>query len=60
GSLMLSPTITVAFVSSLLIPLCPTEFMEHMKRDWKDGVELVKTCMHTLDSLMHVKGDFCI
>ncbi|KIK71637.1 glycoside hydrolase family 47 protein, partial [Collybiopsis luxurians FD-317 M1] len=50
GSLMLSPTIMVAFVSPLSIPPRPTEFMEHVKRDWKNGVELVKTCMHMHDS----------
>ncbi|KIK71631.1 hypothetical protein GYMLUDRAFT_101804, partial [Collybiopsis luxurians FD-317 M1] len=50
GFLMLSATITVDFVSPLLIPPRPTEFVEHVKRDWKDGVELVKTCMHMHDS----------
>ncbi|KIK71607.1 glycoside hydrolase family 47 protein [Collybiopsis luxurians FD-317 M1] len=51
GSLMLGATITGASASPVSIPPRPTEFMDNGKRDWKNGVELVKTCMDTHDTL---------
>ncbi|KAF5377098.1 hypothetical protein D9757_008768 [Collybiopsis confluens] len=52
GSLMLGATITGASsVSQISIPPRQFEFLDHGKRDWKDGVELVKTCVDTHDTM---------
>ncbi|KAJ4489220.1 glycoside hydrolase [Lentinula lateritia] len=51
GSLMLGATITGASTLPVSIPPRQSEFMDHGKRDWKDGVELIKTCVDTHDTL---------
>ncbi|KAL0575769.1 mannosyl-oligosaccharide alpha-1,2-mannosidase [Marasmius crinis-equi] len=50
GSLMLGATITGASVSKVAVPPGPKELTANGKRDWDDGVELVKTCMATHDT----------
>ncbi|KAH7915749.1 glycoside hydrolase family 47 protein [Hygrophoropsis aurantiaca] len=47
GSLMLGATTSGALVHPVSIPPRPEELSEAGRRDWKTGVELVKTCMAT-------------
>lgn len=51
---MLGATITGASTLPVSIPPRQSEFMDHGKRDWKDGVELIKTCVDTHDTLTYV------
>ncbi|KIM88883.1 glycoside hydrolase family 47 protein [Piloderma croceum F 1598] len=50
GSLMLGATKTGATVHKISIPPKPRELTKEGLRDWKSGVELVKTCMRTYDT----------
>ncbi|CAA7264898.1 unnamed protein product [Cyclocybe aegerita] len=50
GSLMLGATRTGALTSPVSIPPRPEELSDRGKRDWKTGVELIRTCMHTHDT----------
>jgi hypothetical protein len=50
GSLMLGATTVGALVHPVSIPPKPDELSTAGKRDWKNGVELVNTCMATHDS----------
>ncbi|KAJ7109748.1 glycoside hydrolase family 47 protein [Mycena crocata] len=47
GSLMLGATTTGALVHPVSVPPRPEELSEKGKRDWKTGVNLIKTCMDT-------------
>ncbi|KAF7974892.1 hypothetical protein HWV62_11037 [Athelia sp. TMB] len=47
GSLMLGATTTGALVNDVSIPPRAGELTPTGLRDWKTGVELIKTCMHT-------------
>ncbi|KAJ6559175.1 glycoside hydrolase [Mycena vulgaris] len=47
GSLMLGATTTGALVHPVSIPPRPEELSEAGKRDWKTGINLIKTCMDT-------------
>ncbi|KAJ6613317.1 glycoside hydrolase family 47 protein [Mycena sp. CBHHK59/15] len=49
GSLMLGAT-TTALVHPVSVPPRPEELSEAGKRDWKTGVNLIKTCMDTHDT----------
>ncbi|KAJ3772466.1 glycoside hydrolase [Lentinula raphanica] len=51
GSLMLGATITGTTQTSVSLPPRQSEFTENGKRDWKDGVELIQTCVDTHDTL---------
>ncbi|KAJ3739778.1 glycoside hydrolase [Lentinula detonsa] len=51
GSLMLGATITGASTIPMSIPPRQSEFTDHGKRDWKNGAELIKTCVDTHDTL---------
>lgn len=57
GSLMLGATKTGATVNKVSIPPKLHELTKAGQRDWKSGVELVKTCMRTHDTATFVK--FC-
>ncbi|KAJ8086082.1 mannosyl-oligosaccharide alpha-1,2-mannosidase [Marasmius tenuissimus] len=50
GSLMLGATVTGASLSPVTVPPAPGDLTPNGKRDWDDGVELVKTCMATHDT----------
>lgn len=50
GSLMLGATTTGALVQPVSIPPKPDELTLTGWRDWKTGVELIKTCMRTHDT----------
>ncbi|KAG6860344.1 hypothetical protein C0995_012457 [Termitomyces sp. Mi166 len=50
GSLMLGATRTGALVDKVSIPPRDNDLSPVGKRDWKNGVELVKTCMDTHDT----------
>ncbi|KIY69270.1 glycoside hydrolase family 47 protein [Cylindrobasidium torrendii FP15055 ss-10] len=50
GSLMLGATLTGAYEDHVSIPPKPKELTETGQRDWKTGVELIKTCMDTHDT----------
>ncbi|KAF8226672.1 glycoside hydrolase family 47 protein [Tricholoma matsutake] len=50
GSLMLGATRTGALVHPVSVPPQEGELSATGKRDWKTGVELVKTCMDTHDT----------
>ncbi|KAF9535618.1 glycoside hydrolase family 47 protein [Crepidotus variabilis] len=50
GSLMLGATRTGALTSPVSIPPHPEELTEKGTRDWKTGVELIKTCMNMHDT----------
>jgi len=50
GSLMLGATTSGAIVNKVSIPPKPYELSKTGLRDWKTGVELVKTCMRTHDT----------
>jgi len=50
GSLMLGATRTGALVHPVSVPPRDKELSPSGKRDWKTGVELLKTCMHTHDT----------
>ncbi|KAG6856830.1 hypothetical protein H0H87_000307 [Tephrocybe sp. NHM501043] len=50
GSLMLGATRTGSLVQKVSVPPLDKELSPAGKRDWKNGVELVKTCMHTHDT----------
>ncbi|PPR02348.1 hypothetical protein CVT24_011692 [Panaeolus cyanescens] len=50
GSLMLGAVRTGAKTSHVSIPPKPEELTEKGHRDWKTGVELIQTCMHTHDT----------
>jgi endoplasmic reticulum Man9GlcNAc2 1,2-alpha-mannosidase len=47
---MLGATRTGALVHPVSVPPQDGELSEKGKRDWKTGVELVKTCMDTHDT----------
>jgi len=55
GSLMLGATTAGSLVRPVSIPPLPTELTETGKRDWKTGVELVKTCIATHDTATYVR-----
>ncbi|KAG6852794.1 hypothetical protein C0991_009097 [Blastosporella zonata] len=50
GSLMLGATRTGALVQTVSVPPSDKELSEAGKRDWKNGAELIKTCMATHDT----------
>ncbi|KAG5718272.1 Mannosyl-oligosaccharide 1,2-alpha-mannosidase MNS3, partial [Termitomyces sp. T112] len=50
GSLMLGATRTGALVDKVSIPPLDNELSPVGKRNWKNGVELIKTCMATHDT----------
>ncbi|KAG5642014.1 hypothetical protein DXG03_003786 [Asterophora parasitica] len=50
GSLMLGATRTGALVHPVSVPPRKNELTDSGERDWKTGVELVKTCMDTHDT----------
>ncbi|KAF8079215.1 glycoside hydrolase [Lyophyllum atratum] len=50
GSLMLGATKTGALVHPVSVPPRDKELSASGKRDWKTGVELLKTCMNTHDT----------
>ncbi|KAG6835146.1 hypothetical protein H0H93_004448 [Arthromyces matolae] len=50
GSLMLGATKSGAVVDKVSIPPLEKELSDGGKRDWKNGVELIKTCMATHDT----------
>lgn len=54
GSLMLGATTTGALVEKVSIPPKADELTTQGLRDWKTGVELIKTCMHTHDTVTSV------
>ena len=60
GSLMLGATRTGALVHPVSVPPKPEELSEKGKRDWKTGVELIQTCMHTHDTATYVFGEFAV
>lgn len=60
GSLMLGATRTGALVHPVSVPPKPEELSEKGKRDWKTGVELIQTCMHTHDTATYVPGEFAV
>lgn len=47
---MLGATTSGALVDRVSVPPLPHELSEQAKRDWRTGVELVKTCMATYDT----------
>ncbi|KAJ7134642.1 glycoside hydrolase [Mycena epipterygia] len=47
GSLMLGATTAGALVHPVSVPPRPEELSEEGKRDWKTGLNLIKTCMDT-------------
>ena len=47
GSLMLGATTAGAVVHPVSVPPLPSELTPTGRRDWKTGVELIKTCMAT-------------
>jgi endoplasmic reticulum Man9GlcNAc2 1,2-alpha-mannosidase len=51
---MLGATKTGATVHKVSIPPKPRELTKEGLRDWKSGVELVKTCMRTHDTATFV------
>ncbi|KAJ7597859.1 glycoside hydrolase [Mycena floridula] len=50
GSLMLGATVTGSYVDRVSIPPNKKELSISGNRDWKSGVELVRTCMATHDT----------
>ncbi|EGN93776.1 glycoside hydrolase family 47 protein [Serpula lacrymans var. lacrymans S7.3] len=50
GSLMLGATTSGALVHPVSVPPRPEELTEQGKRDWKTGIELIRTCMATHDT----------
>jgi mannosyl-oligosaccharide alpha-1,2-mannosidase len=54
GSLMLGATKTGTTVNKVSIPPKPHELTKTGLRDWKSGVELLKTCIHTHDTATSV------
>jgi mannosyl-oligosaccharide alpha-1,2-mannosidase len=57
---MLGATRTGALVHPVSVPPKPEELSEKGKRDWKTGVELIQTCMHTHDTATYVPGEFAV
>lgn len=51
---MLGATITGASMFPVSIPPRQAEFLDHGKKDWKTGVELVRTCVDTYDTKTYV------
>ncbi|KZV67468.1 glycoside hydrolase family 47 protein [Peniophora sp. CONT] len=51
GTLMLGATRAHAVVDQVSIPPKANELTEQGQRDWKTGVALIETCMHTHDTL---------
>ena len=47
GSLMLGATTAGAVAENVTIPPHPTQLTPDGKRDWRIGVELIRTCMET-------------
>lgn len=47
---MLGATTAGALVHPVVVPPRPSELSAAGKRDWKTGVDLVKTCMNTHDT----------
>lgn len=47
GSLMLGATQARALVDEVSVPPHPSELSPEGKRDWRIGVELIRTCMET-------------
>ncbi|KAL0951996.1 hypothetical protein HGRIS_008650 [Hohenbuehelia grisea] len=50
GSLLLGATTTGALVRPVSVPPKPEELSDKGKRDWKTGLELLKTCLRTHDT----------
>lgn len=50
GSLMLGATRTGALVHQVSVPPAVGELSEMGTRDWKTGIELLQTCVHTHDT----------
>lgn len=44
---MLGATTAGALVETVSIPPLPSELSAEAKRDWKVGIELIRTCMET-------------
>jgi hypothetical protein len=57
---MLGATRTGSLVHPVSVPPKPEELSEKGKRDWKTGVELIQTCMHTHDTATYVLGEFAV
>ena len=57
---MLGATRTGALVHPVSVPPKPEELSEKGKRDWKTGVELIQTCMHTHDTATYVSDEFAV
>ncbi|THH04887.1 hypothetical protein EW145_g5199 [Phellinidium pouzarii] len=47
GSMMLGATTAGALVENVSVPPHPSELSPEAKRDWRVGVELIRTCMET-------------
>lgn len=47
---MLGATVTGAAVDQVSVPPRPDELTANGLRDWKTGVELIRTCMDTYDT----------
>jgi mannosyl-oligosaccharide alpha-1,2-mannosidase len=56
---MLGATRTGALVDPVSVPPREAELSEMGNRDWKTGVELVKTCMDTHDTATYVLHVYC-
>lgn len=54
GSLLLGATTAGALVHPVSIPPKPEELSEAGKRDWKTGINLIKTCMDTHSTATYV------
>ena len=50
GSLMLGATTADALIGTVSIPPKAEELTEQGRRDWRNGVELIRTCMETHDT----------
>lgn len=55
---MLGATTTGALVEHVSIPPKSDELTQSGLRDWKTGVELIKTCMNTHDTATFVLFSF--
>lgn len=50
GSLILGATTVGALVPQVSVPPRSSDLSDKGKRDWRSGMELIKTCMHTHDT----------
>lgn len=57
---MLGATTTGANVYKVSVPPKPHELTKAGLRDWKTGVELIKTCMSTYDTATYVNFPSCV